>query len=1067
VDPVASSQTIKIGLEDMMFDQKHYLDGSIDEVAIYNRALSPSEIQAIYNAGSAGKCKVVGGPVAYAGPDQMVSIGNVATLDGSGTTYEGDRADLTFLWTQIAGPVIPPLAGLVDPTNEIAWFSSATLYTSFPVATFTLRLTVTDLYGRSSWDETMVTFLEDADHAIFVSWLYGDDENLGGADTPVESLSRAFELAASTNPRSDVYVQAGDYYEADSTLTIQDDMSVYGGFSVWAGPKVPFLWARTAINPTRIFGAATAIEVLDIVNPTTIDGLTIEADNGLAGGTSKSVSASYPGRGGSRVATCDEGFFIRRRSYWPATKVWMTQSEPETLPTWDPDLQELIGPQTVRIISQLTYDLYACLPDDPPPDFHDDEIQMNFEPLTLPGPVYSFDILETWSALGCPAILNFYDGPWQFAFIQPGKERVPGYEIVRETLFFFDYEFGDGDVEWRFEQVLRGPDGELYLYRPSPNFFYQGDSYVGIEYPLTDWGHGPILMEPYLQENRYSRVYDLFGMGIPGQDSIAISVYDSNNNLRIANNEISGGWGGTGGDGTDGGDGGYAGEGEYGGKSIGILLTDSSPRIWGNTISTGGGGNGGASASGGDGGDGGDSCGIRLDGTSSISLAYTLNHNTFGIGPAGLGGNPYGEDGVQSEICPPPGVVLELPVNPSLLYVPPGDTCYAFASVPQFMASGSFYSSWGGSDVVMTLVTPSGRIIDRDTVAPDITHVLEAGYEMYHITNPEAGDWTIQLYGADVPETGEAVALSVKGIQDTRAPETTLSIGLPQHIDATGNLYVDSTTPFTLTARDDWCHTCLGIVSGVASTAYRIYNLTYDTGWRTYDTPCHLEGLEDGTYNIDYRSIDNVGNIEAANTATAILDNTPPSTSLTIGEPKYVSGTIVYLTPDTTFTLEATDNPGSGVVSIGYMVHNTTYNSGWRMQHGSPSSFYLDWLTDGDYTIAYTSVDNVGNIEVTNSIQITLFSWSYVFTDSYGRGTTLKINTEHKFFQFIILDRDYGIRNATYMRVYRRTIGIYHKDDELRLITLAVDTKLDFCFAIAWDLETLTQYFLIDKLGIE
>jgi hypothetical protein len=53
------------------------------------------------------------------------------------------------------------------------------------------------------------------------------------------------------------------------------------------------------------------------------------------------------------------------------------------------------------------------------------------------------------------------------------------------------------------------------------------------------------------------------------------------------------------------------------------------------------------------------------------------------------------------------------------------------------------------------------------------------------------------------------------------------------------------------------------------------------------------------------------------------------------------------------------------------------------------------------------------------------------------------------------------------MRVRRRTIIIYHKDNELELITLAVDTKLDFCIAIAWDKQTQKRYFLIDKVGIE
>ncbi len=37
---------------------QNYFDGLIDEVAIYNRALTPEEIQAIFDAGEAGKCKL-------------------------------------------------------------------------------------------------------------------------------------------------------------------------------------------------------------------------------------------------------------------------------------------------------------------------------------------------------------------------------------------------------------------------------------------------------------------------------------------------------------------------------------------------------------------------------------------------------------------------------------------------------------------------------------------------------------------------------------------------------------------------------------------------------------------------------------------------------------------------------------------------------------------------------------------------------------------------------------------------------------------------------------------------
>jgi hypothetical protein len=291
---------------------------------------------------------------------------------------------------------------------------------------------------------------------------------------------------------------------------------------------------------------------------------------------------------------------------------------------------------------------------------------------------------------------------------------------------------------------------------------------------------------------------------------------------------------------------------------------------------------------------------------------------------------------------------------------------------------------------------------------------------------------------------------------DTTPPVTLLVIKEPKFVvnDIT---YLTSATTIDLTAEDN------PYGSGLASTAYRIYNVAFDTGWTTYTLPFNLTGLGDGTYQIDYNSTDNVGNVEPTNTVTVFLDNTPPTTSLTIGEPKYISDT-TYVTPDTPFTLEADDKEGSGVYSVAYRIYNGAYDSGWLPY---TASFRLTSLKDGVYTINFNSTDNLGNAEATNSIKVTLFSWNYVFTDTYGRGTTLKINTAYKFFQFITPDKDYGIRKATYMRVDRRTITILHKDSELRLVTLAVDTKLDFCIAYAKDIQTGKEYWLIDKLGTE
>lgn len=194
-------------------------------------------------------------------------------------------------------------------------------------------------------------------------------------------------------------------------------------------------------------------------------------------------------------------------------------------------------------------------------------------------------------------------------------------------------------------------------------------------------------------------------------------------------------------------------------------------------------------------------------------------------------------------------------------------------------------------------------------------------------------------------------------------------------------------------------------------------------------------------------------------------DNTPPETQLNIGEPRLVVNGITYLTSATPTELIAEDDlAGSGVASTAYRIHNASYDSGWKTY---THPFLLIGLSDGVYHIDYNSTDYAGNVELTHTIQVTLFSWNYIFEDTYGRGTTLKINIAYKFFQFITPDKDYGIVKATYMRQSGRAIIISHLDKQLQLITVAVDTKLDFCLAAAWDRQTRKQYFLVDKLGIE
>jgi len=199
-------------------------------------------------------------------------------------------------------------------------------------------------------------------------------------------------------------------------------------------------------------------------------------------------------------------------------------------------------------------------------------------------------------------------------------------------------------------------------------------------------------------------------------------------------------------------------------------------------------------------------------------------------------------------------------------------------------------------------------------------------------------------------------------------------------------------------------------------------------------------------------------------------EDIPPTTTLEIGEPKYADATgNIYVSSATPFTLSAEDNPGgTGVASTLHRIYNSTYNSGW-IEYSGP--FYLIGLSDGKYSIDYYSIDNAGNVEPTNTATVILFSWQYIYEDTQ-RGTTLKININHKFFQFITMDEDYGIRQAS--RMYESYVTLYyngeyislpaiiirHRDSEL-LINAYAGTSVPFCYAIARDLQTGKRYRII------
>src|SRR5881397_2006972 len=100
-----------------------------------------------------------------------------------------------------------------------------------------------------------------------------------------------------------------------------------------------------------------------------------------------------------------------------------------------------------------------------------------------------------------------------------------------------------------------------------------------------------------------------------------------------------------------------------------------------------------------------------------------------------------------------------------------------------------------------------------------------------------------------------------------------------------GNLAVTSSSSLKLSTKDE---------SGFEKTYYRYYpsELRYN---KSDTTPAFEQGQEfkllepDGTYVVEFYSIDRLHNAEAVNKRTIIVDNTPPVTSKI--KPDFVSGT--------------------------------------------------------------------------------------------------------------------------------------------------------------------------------
>ncbi|MBI5885116.1 MAG: hypothetical protein HZB85_00830 [Deltaproteobacteria bacterium] len=247
------------------------------------------------------------------------------------------------------------------------------------------------------------------------------------------------------------------------------------------------------------------------------------------------------------------------------------------------------------------------------------------------------------------------------------------------------------------------------------------------------------------------------------------------------------------------------------------------------------------------------------------------------------------------------------------------------------------------------------------------------------------GAHTIDYRAADNVGNVEADKTLSVTVDDT-APLTRMDIGGAKFTAADGKTYVGADALFTLSAADG--------LSGVKATEYRI-----DGGaWVAYAGPFKVTG--EGAHTIDYRSMDNVGNVEADKTLSVTVDDTAPLTRMTVSDG--VHGDMV--SARTSVTLSATDNL-SGINAIYYRFDDS---STWVAYGGA---FNLSTLAYGRHTLQYYGIDNVGNKEAVKAAEM-IFVGFDVKTDTLNAPRVLVWSESNKHTEYDAASAGAFLRDA-------------------------------------------------------
>jgi len=150
------------------------------------------------------------------------------------------------------------------------------------------------------------------------------------------------------------------------------------------------------------------------------------------------------------------------------------------------------------------------------------------------------------------------------------------------------------------------------------------------------------------------------------------------------------------------------------------------------------------------------------------------------------------------------------------------------------------------------------------------------------------------------------------------------------------NTYINTRVAYKLSAKDD-------------VQKNRLFYKIDNGSEKEYKAPFSFE--TEGRHTVSYRSSDRMERKGNENTFTVILDNSPPVVVLLTETPVVKNESVIYIAPDTVFTVKASDQY-SGVASLRYSV-----NGGEMKDYETPFSIPPE---SKELTINVSATDNVG-----------------------------------------------------------------------------------------------------------